>query len=149
MGARFALAIIVVDGRYAMQLRDDKPGISCPGMWGLFGGGIKRNEKPKSAIAREVEEELDLKLRRWRFLWTVQRFSDYEGKAVHYWFYTTSISREVWGRRRLKEGQDSNHFAFHELRGLCIPPLIREVLECHYRNKWKGAGKAECLMGAY
>lgn len=145
MASQFALAIIVVDGRYALQLRDDKSGISCPGMWGLFGGKIERDEKPKSAIIREVAEELGIKLRRCRFLRTIQRYNDFEGKTVQYWLFTANISHEQWERHKLNEGQDANHFAFDELCDLCMPPLIREVLECHYRSKWPGSGKTEYL----
>lgn len=143
MESQFALAIIVVDGRYALQLRDDKPGISCPGTWGLFSGKIERDEKAKSAIVREVAEELGIKLPRCRFLRTIQRYNDFEGKTVQYWFYTANISREQWERHRLNEGQHANHFAFDELGNLRMPPLIREVLECHYRGKFLGDRKTK------
>ena len=34
-------AIIVFDnGKYLLQLRDDKPGIFFPAHWGLFSGGV-------------------------------------------------------------------------------------------------------------
>lgn len=149
MESQFALAIIVVNDRYALQLRDDKPGISCPGMWGLFGGKIERGEKPKSAIIREVVEELGIKLRRCRFLWTIQRYNDFDGKKVQYWFFTANISYEQWEQHKLNEGQDANHFAFDELYDLRMPPLIREVLECHYRSNWPGGGKAEFPKGVH
>ena len=40
-----ACAIIVLsDGKYLMQLRDDKPEIFFPDCWGLFGGGVEKGE---------------------------------------------------------------------------------------------------------
>lgn len=56
-----AAAIIVIDdGRYLLQLRDDKEGIFFPGHWGLFGGGVEKGEQPAEALRRELQEELGL-----------------------------------------------------------------------------------------
>jgi 8-oxo-dGTP pyrophosphatase MutT (NUDIX family) len=59
-GDAVAAIIILDDGRYLMQLRDDKPGIFFPGHWGLFGGGVEVGEQPTSALCRELEEELGM-----------------------------------------------------------------------------------------
>jgi len=54
-----AVAIILQeDGRYLMQLRDQKPGIFFPGYWGMFGGAIDAGETPEEALRRELHEEL-------------------------------------------------------------------------------------------
>lgn len=62
-GLRFdnavAAILVVDDGRYLMQLRDDKPGIFYPGHWGLFGGAVEPGEDPVGALRRELNEELD------------------------------------------------------------------------------------------
>lgn len=55
-----AAAVIVVDGRYLMQLRDDRPGIYYPGHWGLFGGAVEPGETPLDALRRELMEEIAL-----------------------------------------------------------------------------------------
>lgn len=56
-----AAAIIVLDdGRYLLQLRDNKKGIFFPGHWGLFGGGVEEGERPADALRRELKEELGL-----------------------------------------------------------------------------------------
>lgn len=53
------VAIIRVDdGRFLMQLRDDKPGIFYPDHWGLFGGAVEPSETPEQALMRELQEEL-------------------------------------------------------------------------------------------
>ena len=63
--ARWCAAALLVhpDGRYLMQLRDDKPNILLPAHWGLFGGTIDPGEDPAAAIVRELEEELEFRPR--------------------------------------------------------------------------------------
>jgi hypothetical protein len=41
-GDAVAAIIVVEDGRYLLQLRDDIPRIFYPGFWGCFGGGFIR-----------------------------------------------------------------------------------------------------------
>jgi len=55
-----AVAVLLADGRYALQHRDDLPGIAWPGHWGLFGGNLEPGEAPLSAIAREVSAKANL-----------------------------------------------------------------------------------------
>ena len=42
-----------------LQLRDFKSSIPFPGVWGGFGGELKKGESPKLAGCRELKEELD------------------------------------------------------------------------------------------
>jgi len=44
--------------KFLLQLRDFKPSILSPGVWGVFGGQIEKGESPKLAGSRELEEEL-------------------------------------------------------------------------------------------
>ncbi len=53
-----ALAILLRDGQFLMQLRDDLPHILYPGCWGLFGGHMEAGEDPESACRRELLEEI-------------------------------------------------------------------------------------------
>ena len=50
------------DGKMLFQLRDNKPHIHNPNKWGLFGGGIKKEETPQGAAIRELKEELCLEV---------------------------------------------------------------------------------------
>lgn len=43
-----------------LMLRDRKPGISDPGVWGFVGGHRKRGERPKATAVREIKEETGL-----------------------------------------------------------------------------------------
>src|SRR5579859_5489557 len=43
-----------------LHLRDDKPTIPYPNMWGLPGGHIEEGETPNQCIIREMKEELGI-----------------------------------------------------------------------------------------
>ena len=61
----FAGAVVVApDGRILCQLRDDKPGIICPGCWSCSPGGhVETGETPAAAIVRELYEEFEVRVR--------------------------------------------------------------------------------------
>ncbi len=50
------------NGKLLIYLRDDKPTISFPNHWDLFGGIIEPGETPEQALVREVQEELGITL---------------------------------------------------------------------------------------
>ncbi len=50
--------IAASDGRLLLQHRDDKPGVSGAGLWGLFGGHAEPGEALSAAFLRELGEEL-------------------------------------------------------------------------------------------
>ena len=127
----FVLAVLLANGRYVMQLRDNRPGISDPGVWALFGGRIDPGETPRAALVREIQEELGIPLPNCRFLETLE--CDNAGAAARcaYWAFEADVT-ELWGRHQLTEGQGVDCFSFEELQGLAIPPIIRGILERHY-----------------
>ena len=53
-----AVLVAEADGRYLLQLRDEKPGLHLSGHWGLFGGSLEPGETPEAAMRRELLEEL-------------------------------------------------------------------------------------------
>ncbi|MEI8250149.1 MAG: NUDIX hydrolase [Synechococcus sp. ELA057] len=53
-----AIAVLVQDQRWLLQLRDDDPAIVAPGCWGLFGGHLEPRETPLEALSRELQEEI-------------------------------------------------------------------------------------------
>jgi 8-oxo-dGTP pyrophosphatase MutT (NUDIX family) len=55
-----AALLVLDDGRYLMQLRDQKAEIFYPGHWGLFGGALEPGEDAATALKRELREELGL-----------------------------------------------------------------------------------------
>lgn len=50
-------AILTIGPNYLLQLRDDNPAITDPGLWGTFGGMVDEGESPDDALPREVMEE--------------------------------------------------------------------------------------------
>jgi 8-oxo-dGTP pyrophosphatase MutT (NUDIX family) len=62
LGASDATAALLVlsDGRYLLQLRDQKPNIWYPGHWGCFGGAVDEGENSLEALRRELREEIGL-----------------------------------------------------------------------------------------
>jgi 8-oxo-dGTP pyrophosphatase MutT (NUDIX family) len=63
-GRQVAAALLVTpEGRYLMQHRDDLPHIILPGHWACFGGTIEPGETPEAALRRELEEEIEFRVR--------------------------------------------------------------------------------------
>ena len=56
-----ANAIITCNGKLLLEKRRDSD------TWGLVGGGVKKQEQPIDAIAREIYEELGLRVSKVRF----------------------------------------------------------------------------------
>jgi 8-oxo-dGTP pyrophosphatase MutT (NUDIX family) len=139
-----AVAILVLeDGRYVMQLRDDIPGIFYPGHWGCFGGAIDPGESAVAALKRELMEELEFRVRPGRaarftrFQYDLKRFG--RGKIDRQYFEVT-VTPEEYGRFVLHEGKSFRAFAGSEL--LCqrwITPYDAFAIWMHYRQS--------CLSG--
>ena len=54
--------LVDTNGKLIAQQRDDKPGITNPGMVSLFGGTSHEGESPIETLRRELEEELELEV---------------------------------------------------------------------------------------
>ncbi|MBF0351754.1 MAG: NUDIX domain-containing protein [SAR324 cluster bacterium] len=128
----FVLAILQVHGRYVMQHRDDNLNIPAPGMWGLFGGKIEPGETPDNALIREIQEELCLILKDYKFLFQINHYNDFWKQTVSYFVYHADITH-FWGTHQLCEGQAVDYFAYEQLTHLPIPSVIQNILD-QYQN---------------
>ena len=54
--------LVDTNGKLITQQREDKPGITNPGMVSLFGGTSHEGESPIETLRRELEEELELEV---------------------------------------------------------------------------------------
>lgn len=54
-----AIALLIRQQQFLLQLRDDIPTIVYPGHWAFFGGHIEPGESPDVAIWRELQEEIN------------------------------------------------------------------------------------------
>ena len=73
IGNAAAAIILLTDGRYLLQLRDNIESIWYPNHWGCFGGGVEPGEDPARALRRELREELSFDFTDARFF-TVLEF---------------------------------------------------------------------------
>ncbi|WP_371171423.1 NUDIX hydrolase [Aliiroseovarius sp. 2305UL8-7] len=53
-----AKLVLLIGGRVATLLRDDRPDIPFPNMWDFPGGGREGQESPETCVLRETQEEL-------------------------------------------------------------------------------------------
>ncbi len=88
-----AKAALICDGKILIVLRDDKPGISYPGMWDLIGGGREGNESPWECVAREIKEEFDIDLEKSSIVWQ-KRYPSVINPEQYAWFFVIQISNK-------------------------------------------------------
>ena len=90
-------------GRLLIYLRDNKPEIPFPNYWDFFGGHLEQDENPEQALAREVKEELGVRLETWRFFRRYECFSGDAYPNIKH-IYHAQIDR-LASDLRLYEGQ--------------------------------------------
>ena len=126
-----AHALLLVDGRYALQLRDDKPGIVGRGLWGFFGGALAEDESPAVGLTRELYEELEIRVAEPRLLWTIEGTSELSSMPKRWWFFEVDAT-DLWQRHVLHEGQAAGLFSVDEALVLPMATITREVLRRHH-----------------
>jgi 8-oxo-dGTP pyrophosphatase MutT (NUDIX family) len=104
-----AAVIVLDDGSYLMQLRDQKSGIFYPGHWGLFGGAIDTGENPETALRRELKEELRLTVSSIRYL-TEFTFDYGQSGRISRYFYETRVAAASLHGLTLREGVEMRAF---------------------------------------
>lgn len=113
-----AAIITLEDGRFLMQLRDDKPDIWYPGYWGCFGGAVDRGETPEQALKRELFEELEFNIREATYL---TRFDfDFKSFGMQYCYriyYVVKMTERESRALKLHEGRSVEAFNYEVLTG--------------------------------
>jgi 8-oxo-dGTP pyrophosphatase MutT (NUDIX family) len=136
-----AALLVTEDGRYLLQLRDDLPGVSLPGHWGCFGGGIEPGESAAAAMARELEEELGIVGATCRFYTqSVQCHptGDPTGppRVLRYNFFEVQIRAADEPTYDQQEGAGRGLFTVEELMALPnIAPWDLYGVLCHARHR--------------
>lgn len=88
------ILLVGAGGELILQQRDDKPGITNPGLVTTFGGGLEEGESALDAAFRELHEETSLKISRDRFV----KYGDYQKtKEIHGedWTVTFFVVKDV------------------------------------------------------
>ena len=141
-----AHAVLIVDGAYVLQLRDDIPGIPARGMWSLFGGALENGETPEAGLRREIAEELGIALPGCRPLWQVDRFSEFWGSVLRFWFLVADVTA-LWPSHVVREGRGARLFRFHELPASEIPPIIPRYDLYQAKSDWLNQKWTELIVG--
>jgi 8-oxo-dGTP pyrophosphatase MutT (NUDIX family) len=141
-GHSVAALLVLNDGRYIMQLRDDLPSIWYPGHWGLFGGGVDEGEEEVAALRRELREELEFELREARPFATINYDLQPIGLDCYFRrYYEVPVTITEWNRVVLHEGSDVRALTGDEALSLPrISPYDAFALFLHHnRNRLQGS----------
>jgi len=107
VGDAAAALLVLEDGRYILQLRDDLPQIWYPAHWGLFGGSLDAGEDVVETLRRELREELALEVTEARLF--VQFAYDLTPIGLGRYFrayYEVPVTLPAFERLVLGEGAD-------------------------------------------
>jgi 8-oxo-dGTP pyrophosphatase MutT (NUDIX family) len=130
-----AIICVEPDG-YLMQLRDARPDIWYPDHWGLFGGALDPGEDPIGALARELEEELELEVAEAEFFARIDFDLGALGLPRYYRsYYIVPITRDMEARLVLHEGAAKRVFSGPDiLREPNVTPYDAFALFLHHRR---------------
>lgn len=102
--------ILKKEGRFLLQLRDNKKEILNPNMWAFFGGGVEKGEEPIEGVIREVKEELNLDFKKEELRYITRFYLP--KKRFH--LYEAEINKEIQ-ELELNEGSGLGFFSREEI----------------------------------
>jgi 8-oxo-dGTP pyrophosphatase MutT (NUDIX family) len=141
-----AVAIIVLDdGRYLMQLRDDTPGIFYPDHWGLFGGALEPGENCEAALRRELKEELGYAPKSVTYFTTIEfAFECLGANRCARVFYEVRLALDELAGLRLAEGRSMEPLDIADiLLNKRVVPYDSFAIWMHYARHHRGSRRAE------
>jgi 8-oxo-dGTP diphosphatase len=121
-----AAAIRDAEGRWLLQ--QTQPGKRHAGLWEFPGGKVEADETPRSALVREIAEELGLELDPSAF--EPAGFAEEEPDPARPRIVLLLYTCTAWrGQPRGCEGQNWRWFTADEAARLPLPPMDRALLE--------------------
>tara|TARA_A100001015_G_scaffold318641_1_gene439118 strand:+ start:2093 stop:2488 length:396 start_codon:yes stop_codon:yes gene_type:complete len=127
---KVAKAIIHQDGKFLLQLRENRPDIPYPNCWSFFGGELEEKETPWEALQRELCEELEWYPEFGNFLWVL---NDHNNSSVIHLFSVPFTGDPE--NLALHEGQAFNWFKTLEIKNnVNIHILVLKNLQLFEKN---------------
>ncbi len=123
--------------KYLFVLRDNKPNIPNPNMWGLLGGGIEPGENPVDTIKRELAEEINIDVFDIQKIHSQKLVHNVQGQKYeitgHYFVGKTDV--EDLSGVKLNEGQKVAYFSLKEIiQKDNVSPIIKDLIRI-YQDK--------------
>ena len=134
-----AKGIIFLNNKYLLQLRDNKKYIFFPNFWGLFGGGLDKNETQRQAVEREIEEETNLIVKAFRKILSVNFSVITLKKKRQITYFECKVIRKT--KIILTEGQKYKFFTFKQIKRLNIIPMDYVAISSHHYRLIQHASK--------
>ena len=116
--------LVDAHGRFLLQLRDEKPDILHPGLWGSFGGRVEPYETPDDGFLRELREELQWRPSQHELYMSapLRTLSADDGRSQLIYIYAAPVDVDL-STMTLGEGQAFDVFAPDALPSNTVPPL--------------------------
>lgn len=89
-GDKVALLLINKDDKYLLFKRANSETTNA-GKWGLIGGGVEKNESPRTAVKRETKEEAGVELSDYKFL----KKYNYRNVEIHLYYATNFNEKNI------------------------------------------------------
>ncbi|NTU66655.1 MAG: NUDIX domain-containing protein [Candidatus Moranbacteria bacterium] len=121
-------------GEYLFVLRDNKPTIPNPGMYGLLGGGIEEGEQSIEALKRELQEESNIcvydieEMGSRMVTYATRSDGDKKTETIRLFVFLAKTDQSLEGLK-LNEGQKLEYFTIEEaLSKDNLSPAVRESI---------------------
>ena len=131
-----AAIIFRSDCRYLLQHRENRPDISYPNKWCLFGGARERNEPAEDALRREMMEELSFSINECIPFLSCTFEALMEGRLTRKIFFAVRTTKREAESMVLREGQGMAWLRFEEIlaRGHQLVANDLGVIALHYQS---------------
>jgi len=112
------------EGKFLFQHRDDKEGVLCRNMWGLFGGEVEEGETPEEGVVREIMEELCFDISgKIKFVEKIN-IPGISDVYIYEYFGTVEI-----GELKQREGQGMKFFSLDEIKKKNVILSVKKLFD--------------------
>lgn len=127
-------SIIKYNDKFLLQLRDNKNNIFFPNMWGLFGGAIEDNETYLYGLKREINEELNINIKKKKITFVTNITFEVKKKCIERYIYYFEINQNQYDKLKISEGQKIGFFDRNELKNIQIVSYDNLALWLFFNN---------------